>query len=173
MIVQSYRAKVSSDLNDRRELHLCANTSLWENKWQNNTCICCLGSLFSQLLSGSNVGSTFWCAGFAPCFLPPTFKFWRFNEHLTRRVGTSLHFLCPASIYTYPWPGPELEPLLFSLSSLAQLAWSCVQWGALDARALPVTSVELLLDRPDVNTSTSQASRPRWWAVSSIPFQKK
>lgn len=71
------------------------------------------------------------------------------------------------------WPGTRRGPWLVLWKSLARQSWPCMRQGELPARALLVTSLELLLIHPDVKMSRSQASSPQWWSVSSIPFQEK
>lgn len=71
------------------------------------------------------------------------------------------------------WPGTGRGPWLVVWKTLAQQGWPHILQGELPARALLVTSLELLLIHPDVKMSRSQASSPQWWSVSSITFQEK
>lgn len=71
------------------------------------------------------------------------------------------------------WPGTRRRPWLVVWKSLARQGWPHILQGDLPARALLVTSLELLLIHPDVKMSRSQASSPQWWSVSSIPFQEQ
>lgn len=71
------------------------------------------------------------------------------------------------------WPGMGCGPWLVLWNSLVGQGWPRIRQGELPARALLVTSLELLLAHPDVKMSRCQARSPQWWGVSSIPFQEK
>lgn len=101
MIVQSYRVKFSSDLNLERITHctqVCGKTS--------DKIVYVASILFFP--------SCYWAVKFVALFavlaLPPASSLQHSSSdglmNITRKVGTDLHFLCPASIYTHSvaWP---------------------------------------------------------------------